>query len=79
MACRGGCIAGGGQPYNSTDDIREKRIAGIYQDDKKSALRCSHHNPAVKELYSGFLGKPLSGESHKLLHTHYTPRPVYSR
>ncbi|MFP4441858.1 MAG: NADH-dependent [FeFe] hydrogenase, group A6 [Spirochaetia bacterium] len=79
MACRGGCIAGGGQPYNSTDEIREKRIAGIYQDDKKSAIRCSHHNPAVQELYKEFLGKPLSEESHKLLHTHYTPRPVYSR
>ncbi len=79
MACRGGCIGGGGQPYNATDEIRKQRIDGIYGDDRKSVYRCSHHNPAIKELYDQFLGKPLSTESHKLLHTRYTPRPVYSR
>ncbi|NQT57350.1 MAG: (2Fe-2S)-binding protein, partial [Bacteroidetes bacterium] len=34
MACRGGCIAGGGQPYSTTDNIREMRIAGLYKDDE---------------------------------------------
>jgi NADH-quinone oxidoreductase subunit G len=79
MACRGGCIGGGGQPYGATDEIRKKRLAGMYQDDTDSKIRCSHHNPAVKKLYEEYLGKPLSHKSHELLHTHYTPRPLYTR
>ncbi len=77
MACRGGCISGGGQPYGSTDEVRQKRIAGIYKDDNRSAIRCSHENPAVQNLYKEFLGKPLSEKSHELLHTHYFVRPLY--
>jgi NADH-quinone oxidoreductase subunit G len=77
MACRGGCISGGGQPYGSTDEVRAKRIAGMYKDDANNALRCSHENPSVQALYKEYLGKPLSEKSHRLLHTHYQPRPLY--
>ena len=77
MACRGGCIAGGGQPYGGTDAIRQKRIEALYTDDKAQTYRCSHHNPSIQKLYKEFLGEPLSETSHKYLHTHYTPRPVY--
>lgn len=79
MACRGGCVGGGGQPYGATDEIRAKRAKGIYEDDKQSELRCSHHNPMVQQLYKEYLGKPLSEKSHKLLHTHYHERPLYNR
>jgi len=54
MACRGGCVAGGGQPYATTDDIRGKRIAGLYTDDEKSVYRCSHNNPEIKQIYADF-------------------------
>ncbi|MFW5686111.1 MAG: [Fe-Fe] hydrogenase large subunit C-terminal domain-containing protein, partial [Spirochaetota bacterium] len=77
MACRGGCIAGGGQPYGATDEIRRKRIEALYADDKAQTYRCSHHNPSIQKLYKEFLGEPLSEKSHKYLHTHYTARPVY--
>jgi len=79
MACRGGCIGGGGQPYGATDAIRKKRIAGLYKDDKQAIYRCSHENPQVQELYDEFLGKPLSEKSHQYLHTRYTARPLYTR
>ncbi|WP_319476613.1 NADH-dependent [FeFe] hydrogenase, group A6 [Marispirochaeta aestuarii] len=79
MACRGGCIAGGGQPYNTNDDVREKRIAGMYADDEKSVIRCSHQNPEIKQIYKEFLGKPLSKKAHELLHTNYSPRPLYRK
>ncbi|MDC7125495.1 MAG: NADH-dependent [FeFe] hydrogenase, group A6 [Spirochaetales bacterium] len=79
MACRGGCIAGGGQPYGTEDDVREKRIAGLYKDDEQSEFRCSHHNPEITQIYKDYLGAPLSEKSHHLLHTHYTPRPVYQK
>jgi len=79
MACRGGCIAGGGQPYGATDEIRAKRTAGIYTDDEKSVRRCSHHNESIKKLYADFLEKPLSHKSHELLHTSYVARPLYNK
>ena len=79
MACRGGCVAGGGQPYATTDDIRAKRIAGLYTDDEKSEYRCSHNNPEIKQIYADFLEKPLSEKSHHLLHTTYTERKIYKK
>ncbi len=77
MACEGGCVAGGGQPYQVSDKIREKRAQGLYQDDKIQQHRMSHENPHIKQLYEEFLGKPLGGRSHKLLHTKYKPKPIY--
>lgn len=79
MACRGGCIGGGGQPHGSTDQTRKARIAGIYADDRKSEVRKSHKNPQIVQLYEDFLQEPLSETSHKYLHTHYTPRKIYQR
>jgi NADH-quinone oxidoreductase subunit G len=79
MACRGGCIGGGGQPTGATDEVRAKRTAGIYTDDEKSVKRCSHHNPEIKRVYDEFLGTPLSEKSHHLLHTHYHERKLYAK
>ncbi len=79
MACRGGCIAGGGQPYGTEDNVREKRIAGIYTDDERSTVRCSYQNPEIIEIYRDFLTEPMSEKSHHILHTHYTPRPLYKK
>lgn len=80
MACRGGCIAGGGQPYGgTTDEVRAKRIAGLYSDDEKSKLRCSHHNPYITQVYKEFLGEPCGDKSHALLHTHYQKREQYAK
>ncbi|MCK9571738.1 MAG: NADH-dependent [FeFe] hydrogenase, group A6 [Candidatus Omnitrophica bacterium] len=77
MACLGGCVGGGGQPYGVTDELRLKRAAGIYQDDQGKEKRCSHENPFVQQLYREFLGKPLGEKSEHLLHTHYRALPVY--
>ena len=74
MCCPGGCIGGGGSPIPTNTEIRLKRIAAVYQEDKGMAMRKSHENPAVKELYTEFLKEPLGHKSHELLHTHYTDR-----
>lgn len=79
MACPGGCVGGGGQPYGVTDELREKRAAGLYTEDERLAVRCSHENPHVQKLYEDFLGEPLGEKSHRLLHTTYTARPLYKR
>jgi len=77
MACRGGCVGGGGQPYGADDKVRKARADGLYLDDEKSKIRCSHKNPQIAKLYEEFLEKPLSHKSHELLHTSYEPRPEY--
>lgn len=79
MACRGGCVAGGGQPYSTTDEVRTKRIAGLYMDDEESTYRCSYQNPEIQQIYREFLGEPMSEKSHHLLHTTYTPRKIYKK
>lgn len=77
MCCPGGCIGGGGQPYGTTDGVRQARIDAVYKVDRDMPLRKSHDNPAITELYQEFLQKPLSEISHKLLHTKYRNRSLY--
>jgi NADH-quinone oxidoreductase subunit G len=79
MACPGGCIGGGGQPYGVTDEIRKKRMQGLFADDRDRQVRCSHDNPEVQQVYAEFLGEPLSARAHELLHTTYQARPVYKK
>ena len=79
MACRGGCIGGGGQPYGATDEIRTKRIRAIYDHDEAKEYRCSHQNPYIKKVYEEFLEAPGSHKAHHLLHTHYTERPLFMK
>jgi NADH-quinone oxidoreductase subunit G len=72
MACPGGCINGGGQPYIHGDtSILEKRTHGLYKIDEAKTIRKSHDNPYIKKLYDEFLGEPGSAKAHELLHTHY--------
>lgn len=79
MACPGGCVGGGGQPYGITDEVRAMRARGLYSDDERAVVRRSHENPEVKALYAEFLGKPGSERAHHYLHTEYEPRLTYTR
>lgn len=72
MACPGGCVNGGGQPYSFNDTtIKQKRAEGLYQEDSELQLRQSHQNPEIKKLYAEFLKEPGSHKAHELLHTTY--------
>ena len=82
MACPGGCINGGGQPYvhdeiRNTIDLKTVRAQALYDYDKEQKLRCSHDNPAVETIYKEFLGEPNSHKAHELLHTTYKKREKY--
>jgi NADP-reducing hydrogenase subunit HndD len=78
MACPGGCIGGAGQPYHHGDiEVLKKRTASIYSEDKNLAIRKSHENPAIKELYKTYLGEPMSEKAHHLLHTHFEQKEKY--
>ena len=77
MACPGGCIGGGGQPYPPENvkvldpELLRKRAGALYAIDKGKTLRKSYENPAVEKVYDEFLGGPGSAKAHELLHTHY--------
>ncbi|WP_105617700.1 NADH-dependent [FeFe] hydrogenase, group A6 [Vallitalea okinawensis] len=75
MACPGGCIGGGGQPYHhGNDEIVKKRQEAIYREDRSKKLRKSHENPEILKLYEEYLGEPYGKLAHELLHTHYEER-----
>lgn len=75
MCCPGGCIAGGGEPIPTNNDVRKLRSSALYFDDGKvQKIRQSHENPSIKKIYDKFLKEPLGHKSHKLLHTHYKKR-----
>ncbi|MBQ2161542.1 MAG: iron hydrogenase small subunit, partial [Firmicutes bacterium] len=69
MACPGGCVGGGGQPYRDGEEKAEERAGILYSLDNVNDIRFSHENPTVIELYEKFLDAPLSEKSHHYLHT----------
>ncbi len=79
MACPGGCVGGGGQPYPPKDtfaldpELVKKRAKALYSIDATKKVRKPHENPDITELYSYFFGEPNSDRAHELLHTSYTP------
>ena len=76
MACPGGCIGGGGQPYHHGDiSILKKRSEGLYKLDESKKLRKSYENPYIKDLYDEYLKEPGSEKAHNLLHTSYKASP----
>ena len=66
MACPGGCVSGGGQPFVHYD-VRQTRGKGLYDTDKLLTIRHSESNTAVAELYE----RLLKGREHELLHVEY--------
>ena len=66
MACRRGCIMGGGQPRLAGDRTKAARKEGIYRADNVAVIKKCDENPMVMSLYEGF----LKGKEHELLHNH---------
>ena len=64
MACRRGCIMGGGQPTRAGERTKAARAKGLYNADNTMTIKKSDENPLVLELYNGL----LKGKEHKLLH-----------
>jgi iron only hydrogenase large subunit-like protein len=74
MSCPGGCIGGGGQPYDTDADAVKERLERLYEVDRRSAKRRAHENADVRTLYEDLLGTPLSEVAHRLLHRGYVDR-----
>ena len=67
MACRRGCIMGGGQPVPVDPESRIARSKGIYNTDVNTQIKKSNENPLVQSLYDGL----LKGKTHELLHRNF--------
>lgn len=80
MACPGGCIGGGGQPYPTAGryvldpEVNRMRASALYHIDEAKTIRKSHENPFIQKLYADFMGEPGAAKAHELLHTHYQRR-----
>ena len=64
MACKRGCIAGGGQPVPIGPRTKKARLEGLYKIDSLAQIKLSNQNPIVMSAYDGI----LKGKEHKLLH-----------
>ena len=64
MACKRGCIAGGGQPVPIGPRTKQARLDGMYKIDSMAQIKRSDENPIIAEVYEGI----LKGKEHKLLH-----------
>ena len=62
MACKRGCIAGGGQPVPIGPRTKKARLEGIYKIDSMAQIKLSSENPIITEVYAGI----LKGKEHKL-------------
>lgn len=67
MACRRGCIMGGGQPVPVDPESRIARSKGIYDTDINTQIKKSNENPLVQSLHDGL----LKGKTHELLHRNF--------
>lgn len=71
MACPGGCVGGGGQPIHDGEELAFERGGKLYRLDENAAIRFSHENPDVLQMYQEFFDSPLSHKAHMLLHTEH--------
>ena len=67
MACRRGCIMGGGQPVNAGPRTRKARMKGLYDTDVNTQIKKSNENPMILSLYDTL----LKGKEHELLHRNF--------
>lgn len=67
MACKRGCIAGGGQPVPFGQRTKKARFEGMYDIDRAAQIKLSGENPIVQAAYAGI----LNGKEHKLLHNQH--------
>lgn len=69
MACPGGCVGGGGQPFKDGFELAGERGEQLYRLDRESSIRFSHENSAVQLTYEEYIGSPMSDKAHHILHT----------
>ncbi|HEY9574032.1 MAG TPA: [FeFe] hydrogenase, group A [Lachnospiraceae bacterium] len=64
MACRRGCVMGGGQPTGAGPRTKAARMEGLYTVDSTTIIKKSDENPLIIDAYAGI----LKNREHDLLH-----------
>ena len=69
MACKDGCISGGGQPYISHRH-RKLRAEGLYRSDKTTSIKRPQDNPIIDSIYDNI----IKDNVHEILHVDYVKK-----
>ncbi|GAB6181121.1 [FeFe] hydrogenase, group A [Desulfotomaculum defluvii] len=74
MACPGGCVGGGGQPFQNDLEHRKARAKEIYHIDSKLELHKAQDNDDLNNIFEKYWGGCCNHDTHHELHTHYQPK-----
>ncbi len=76
MTCVGGCLGGGGQPFNTDLKLIKARLKSLYKPESFDMINTAYQNPIVNELYENYLGDRTTEKYKRMLHTRYKQRNV---
>lgn len=74
MACPGGCVGGGGQPFQNDREHRLARANEIYNIDSKLVLHKAQDNEDLDKVFEKYWNGCCNHDTHHDLHTHYQPK-----
>jgi iron-only hydrogenase group A len=77
MACPGGCIGGGGQPYPNTEKIIWERIKALYKIDDSMKLRKAHQNKLMLDFMENYVAKLPKHKQKEILLTDYARKKKF--
>lgn len=72
MACSGGCVNGGGQPFGFAERDIKVRTKALYEIDEIEIVKNAHRNTQVHEVYQKYFENPGSEKAKKLFHVSYS-------
>ncbi|MGB8491787.1 MAG: [Fe-Fe] hydrogenase large subunit C-terminal domain-containing protein [Bacteroidales bacterium] len=76
MACRGGCIHGGGMPFTGSREELKNRTRGAYQSDETEAISLPCKSPSLINLYEKHLKGMREEKGEDIFYTHFEKRIV---
>jgi len=76
MACPGGCINGGGQPFYANQKTLRSRMKAVQNHDDQLNTRFIHRSAEIEKFYRDYIGEPNGDKAKKLLHTRFSKRDV---
>ncbi len=76
MACPGGCINGGGQPFTKDENALTARMKAIYDSDEKDSVKSAHKNPGINEAMRLIIKELEGNETHNKFVATFEKRSV---
>lgn len=76
MACPGGCVAGGGQPFLGNEYFVRSRIKTLYDFDEKSLIKIPQKNPEVQQFYKEKMKCEPGISEETFLHWQFNPSNI---